>query len=40
MCLLIRGQGGHIGFRIDLKSNSTWLGRNKEHLWQVWSSSL
>jgi len=33
MCQQIRGQGGHIGFRIDLESNNTWLGPHKEHLW-------
>jgi len=24
MCQPIRGQGGHIGFRIGLKSNNIW----------------
>jgi len=40
MCQSIRGQGGHIGFWIDLKSNNTWSGPHKEHLWQDWSRSL
>jgi len=38
MCQSIRGQGGHIGFQVDLRSNNTWSGAHKEHLWQVWSS--
>jgi len=33
----IRGQDGHVGFRIHLKSNNTWSGPHKEYLWQVWS---
>jgi len=40
MCQLIRGQGGQIGFWIGLKSNNTWLGPHKEHVWTVWSRSL
>jgi len=40
MCQPIRGQGAYIGFRIGLKSNNTWLGPHKEHLWQFWSRSL
>jgi len=40
MCQLIRGQGGHLGYRIHLKSINTWSGPNKEHLCQVWSRSL
>jgi len=36
----IRGQGGHIEFRIDLKSNNTWLGPQKEHVWEIRSRSL
>jgi len=31
MCQPIRGQGGHIGFRIGLKIN-TWSGPHKEHV--------
>jgi len=40
MCQPIRGQGGHIGFRILLNSNNTWSEPHQEHLWQVWSRSL
>jgi len=36
----IRGQGGHNGFQIGLRSNNTWLGPHKEHVWQVWGRSL
>jgi len=31
----IRGQGGHTGFPIGLKSNNSWLGPHKQLLWQV-----
>jgi len=30
MCQPIRGQGGYIGFSIDLKSNNTWSGPHNE----------
>jgi len=40
MCQPIKGQGGHVRFQIGFKSNNTWSGPRKEHLWQVWSRSL
>jgi len=41
MCQPVRGQGGHIiGFQIGFKSNNTWSGHYKEHVWQDWSRSL
>jgi len=40
MCQPIRSQGGHIEFRFDLKSNNTWSGPHKKHLWEVWKKPL
>jgi len=40
MCQPIRGHGGHIGFRIGLKSNNSWSEPHKAYLWQDWSRSL
>jgi len=40
MCQPIRGQGTDVEFQIGFKSNNTWSGPHKEHVWQVWSRSL
>jgi len=39
-CQPIKGQGGHLGFQIHIKSNNTWYGPQKEHLCEVCSRSL
>jgi len=40
MCQPIRVQGSHIEFRIDLRSNNTWLEPHREHLCQLRSKYL
>jgi len=40
VCQPIKGKGGHIGFLIHMKINSTWPGPCKVHLCHVLSRSL